>query len=137
MKKSTEILLRELAEKLGTTTEKLYIVLVQQAKAEIIKSTISICINIAIVTCLIIAVNQVHFDDGVYKTIHHNQFDYQLTSERDTWPIGNFYFIGIWLISLISTAIIIADTKSDIDSIIDNKTNPEYGAIQELLDILR
>lgn len=137
MEQNTEALLRDLAEKLGTTTERLYGVLVKQAKVRIIKSIFTIGFFIIISIFLYVITRFVHYDDGVYKIIHHNMFDYSIRDEQDSWPICNILFVIIWVISSIGWIISITEIKSAVDGIVENNINPEYQALQDVIDTIK
>jgi len=123
MDQSTENLLRELSKKLGTTTEKLYSVLVKQSKLNAISDIIYLVFWVFGLVALF-------YINGL--TTYTYVKDY-LTN----WPVSNYAYITVWLLNIIGWVASLFYFPSAITSIITNLKNPEYNAVQTILDSIR
>lgn len=126
MDNNTEALLRELADKFGTTTEKLYGVLVKQAKVEIIQSIIGAIACIVLIFIGIHFLGLVHYSEGkVIKTEY---------SVDTIYPSTNILFIIAWIANGILWIISVFVIVENVNSIVSNFMNPEYQALEKILD---
>ncbi len=109
-------LLNELALQLGTTVEFLWGVLLRQAQVEVIKGITYWIILIVLITVALKKVN----------------FDFSEPVENEDFP--SFLFAGI----LITTFIIaLVMNVVNIDNILNALLNPEYWALQQILEVIK
>lgn len=111
MNEQTNQLLRELAEKLGTTTEYLWLVLVRQAPISAWTTLISIVITILLCSGLIVWVN---------RKIKANEG-------------ANDWHICCMGLSAVVLVITFAAILIELPMIVAGLTNPEYWALKQIL----
>ena len=114
MNENTEKLIRELAEKLGTTTEHIWSVLVTQAP-------ISSSINLAIV---------IGFAVAVYAS--YKQVSRKAVSEGE-WDDHCGSMIFAWIAWVAFTFVAIIVICSSLDDIAAGLLNPEYWALKQII----
>lgn len=117
MNEQTEQLIRELADKLGTTTEHLWGVLVKQAP---LSATVEIMYALAACALLATCVKMVSWAG---KRIIEGEDE-----ERDVMAMVWGITIGIFSIILVATAVANAATT------LSGFLNPEYWALKQLLN---
>lgn len=128
MEKQLETVLSELALKFGTTTKHLYSVLIKQAKIEVFKSVITICILIALVFIGLHYIDLVHYNTGKIVETEY--------SVDTIYPDSNILFIICWIVNAILWIISITMISTETMSIIENISNPEYFAINTILSLI-
>jgi hypothetical protein len=128
MEKQLETVLSELAVKFGTTTERLYAVLVKQAKIKIFKSIIAVSILIILIIIGLHYIDLVHYTNGkIVKTEY---------SVDTIYPDSNILFMICWGANAILWVISILTINDEIMSLIENIGNPEFFAINTVLSAL-
>lgn len=118
MEQNTEVLLRELADKLGTTTEKLFSILVKQAKPNIYKAIFGMLFMLALSAILIFAALQFHYKSG------------------DEFICNNVFFWALWIIGFVVWCFTASEIYGGVNIIIDYTSNPEAQAIYEILNYI-
>jgi len=126
MKKNTEKLLRDLAERLGTTTEKLYGVLVKQAKVEVVNSIISIIMHVGAIILCYQLIGIYHLSEGKIVTTGY--------SAETIYPMSHYLCVIFWILNGGVWLICFFGILDNIRSIVNNLINPEYGAVEQILN---
>jgi hypothetical protein len=117
MNEQTIQLLRDLASRLGTTTEYLWSVLIKQAPRSAISDLIMICIMVSV----------------SYLSWAFLFKKYQkLFAPNDCYEYGIEYALSILVTAALMVATL-AITLSNIENIISGLFNPEFWALQEIL----
>lgn len=120
MDEKTEKILRDLASKLGTTTEKLYSVLVAQAKVELVGKYISLIIWV-IWIIILFYFNKAITWDSTNETIFLNT----------AVP-----FVLVWIGNIVSVLSTVLNAGVTISTIVGLHKNPEYFAINKIIETL-
>jgi hypothetical protein len=122
MNENTEKLVRELAEKLGTTAEHLWGVLMRQAP-------------IAAATDSVIAVIMIGVLWALYRLVR-SKTTVPPKSDDDRYPSAEWREEGAflsWLMLAIYAAITLVVTCCTIATVVTATINPEYWALKQLL----
>lgn len=122
MEQITE-LLKQLADKLGTTSEYLWSVLIAQAKIEAMISLVLIVVGIVI---FIIGIYSVYLMRKPYK--EYTSY-YAFCHEEDFAPMPYAFTGIIWFISIV---ILVSNVKDFLTA----NYNPAYYALKEILSNL-
>jgi len=122
MNEQTTRLIEQLAQKLGTTAEYLWSVLVAQAKVEAI-------IGIALVSSTILLT--------VLLIYLHNKFSKESNEEMSIYYDKEEIVIIPMVIGAITVFILIIASLCSIGTIITGLTNPEYWALKEVLNSIK
>lgn len=121
MNEKTEQLLQSLSEKLGTTTEYLWTILISQAKYEAITSVIQMSFMVAI----------------IYFTIKlHIRFSKEDDRGNTMYYYKDEALIIPMIIASISSVIMIVFFLNGFNDLIASILNPEYWALKQVLNIL-
>lgn len=121
MKEETEKLLRELADKLGTTIEHLYEVLTKEAKAKAIY-------EIVYLLCYALF--------GVFMWFLTSKTYYTAPAGNHDIEVSTLIMYVFYLADIISGAIILFQLPMRFSDLYSYYKNPEYSAIQEILQHL-
>lgn len=120
MEKSTEELLKQLADNLGTTTKQLYSVLVKQSAIKAVRDIAGLVSWIVFLAVINYANHLTHYVD----------------TKSAVTPDCNYVFIGIWVLNIVFWGLSFMIIPDCIISAITNIKNPEYNAIQEILEAI-
>ena len=124
MDEQTNALLRDLAAKLGTTIEHLWIVLLNQAKVELIKDVVTIIFSVLFIAFTIIRHIRLQKKDGY-------------TDKSDHYGMGKDSVVLPMIIAAILSVVFIIMTIICIMDVIDISFNPEYWALKEVTHALK
>lgn len=119
MNERTEQLVRELAEKLGTTADHLWAVLVRQAP---ITSTVRVCI-LGLVALALLAV-------GVMALRAFRRRRFPKAGDISPEALGIFFWC-------VACGVFVIGTLTSLPIIIAGFANPEYWALQEVMRSLK
>ena len=114
MNEQTEKLIRELADKLGTTVEHLWGVLIKQAPITAVTDLLE-CVMLAVV-CIV---------GGKYLLRWHRKLDGNCEADHP----GLVMLYVVWVVMLIITIISVLTSVSEIANAI---LNPEYWALKQI-----
>ena len=124
MNEQTTKLIEQLAQKLGTTTEFIWEVLIKQAYI----SAITDIIYIVLIIIVGILIFKKHYKfSKIYKD------DFGTTSEYDESESKIIFMIAIGMLWLIAALY----TFFSIGNIIEGFANPEYWALKQILDAIK
>lgn len=126
MNENTAKLLEQLANKMGTTSEYLWNILLRQAS---IDATITL-IQYALLAIAGIALYKIHL--RLSKPIKSDTYG----SDWDSYSDNDFYGV-IMVASLIVYSILIIAAFFCVGSVINGYFNPEYWALDRLLDAVK
>ncbi len=121
MKKTTEDYLLELATKLGTTVEHLYGVLVKQSRVWAIEAICSIFGWLLATVILFFISLQCHY-------VPAGEYDFA------TWP--TVLMIVSYGVTMVSFFIFISDLSDNVGDIATAWFNPEYFAVDRLVNMI-
>lgn len=138
MNEQTEKLLRELAEKLGTTTEHLWGVLVKQCMVEAVSTTVLfvffVVVAIVLMRTAIVNTRQIPITDSEGKQVLNRWNEPQMASK---WDKDDALPIACWIVSsviaLFSFGLMIDMSQCVIQAI----WNPEYWALKQILGAMK
>ena len=122
MNESTEILIRELADKLGTTADHLWLVLVRQAP---ISGTVDLLLTVGMMVFLVLAFRFLQKKTTVPPK-----------SESDAYPSAEWEREGAfiaWLCWIIILIVMVLVMIGSLSTTIAALINPEYWALKQLL----
>ena len=113
MTKNTEILLRELAEKLGTTSENVFNILVAQAPLQGLFNLLASILFIVII---------------------HHSFKF-LKKQKESLNEDGFFMLGLLLgvCGIITIVYTLITFSTNVSALI----NPEYWALKQILDVIK
>jgi hypothetical protein len=118
MNEKTELLLQSLAEKLGTTTEYLWVIIVNQAKYDAITSVIQMAFMFAIIFWTIKLHIRFSTEDENGDTMYYNKEEYVIV------PM---------IFAAITSIIMLVFFLSGFNDLIAAIFNPEYWALNRIL----
>ena len=121
MNENTEKLVRELTEKLGTTTEHIYGVLVNQAPIVAVTDTITTVFMIAILWAAYSLVKRKTTEPPVSDDNPYPNAEWEIEGAIFAW--GAVVFYGL-LVAIV--------TCSTISTVITIALNPEYWALKQI-----
>lgn len=137
MNENTEKLIRELAEKLGTTSEKLYGVLVQQAPIEAVTSLFSLFFLIVCFTLVFKFIENKTKKNPVFdkngKPVENYDGEHYLKSEWEPDDLLPFMTYSILTILFVFICLQVVDTFQICTTAF---MNPEYWALKQILNLL-
>ena len=116
-----EVLLRNLASQLGTTTEYLWEVLVKQAP---IDATINLIQCLSVFPFLFLFYKW-------YKWISNNKEKLYNNNELET-----LHYVGLYLVGLLLTICTVGSIIT-LPTVLSGYLNPEYWALNQLLEVLK
>ena len=119
METNTESLLRELAEKLGTTTDKLWTILLVQSKMWGIRNCIQLSFFIIGLVVLALLIPHVTYTE--------NHSDYI--------SISNVCFLIVWVLNIVGWITSIFAIPDYISEIIEYFNNPGFSAFREITSL--
>lgn len=138
MNEQTEKLLRELAEKLGTTTEHLWGVLVKQCMVEAVSTTVLFvfCVVVAIVLMRTAIVNtrKVPVVDSEGKQMLNRWNEPQVASK---WDHDDALPTVCWIVSGVMALLSLVLTVEMSQCVIQAIWNPEYWALKQILGAMK
>ena len=118
---TVEVLLRDLASQLGTTTEYLWEVLVKQAP---IDATINLIQCLSVFPFLFLFYKW-------YKWISNNKEKLYNNNELET-----LHYVGLYLVGLLLTICTVGSIIA-LPTVLSGYLNPEYWALNQLLEVLK